>query len=294
MTETRFCPAPGLGLIRVSGRDARQFLHAQTTQRIDDLPPTESRLAAWLNAKGRVRALFHVVPDAEAFWLVLLADEIESVVRGLSLFVLRADVKLEPAGEFAVASLLGPAASWLAERGLELDAHAVTVTDGAIVVRQGQERIDIIANPESLTRFGADLAPANRDAFELVAVRQGLPAINAASREQYIPQMLNLERLGAVSFNKGCYPGQEIVARTQNLGAVKRRLGRFATGPGARPMVGDAVVAGDGEAQAGEVNRVAATPDGYELLAVVSVASQGLALGNDARVLERLPLPAID
>jgi folate-binding protein YgfZ len=290
MTDIRFCADTGLGLVRVSGKDARAFLHAQTTQRLDDLDASESRLAAWLNAKGRVRALFDVVADGDAFWLILPREETDYLIQGLKLFVLRADVQLEAPTDRVVASVIGPVDQWLTRRGQRLDAHGVAVTPDAILVRSGAQRIDLLARPETIAELSAGLDEASSEDFELVAVRQQLPAINASTRETYIPQMLSLERLGAVSFDKGCYPGQEIVARTQNLGSVKRRLKHFKVGPGPRPESGSAVVTAGGD-PAGETNRVARSGDGFEVLAVVTMAEDELKLASDGRALHSQVVP---
>jgi folate-binding protein YgfZ len=294
MTEPTCCRSPERGLVRVSGRDARAFLHAQTTQRIDDLPPDETRLAAWLSPKGRVRALFDVVVDGDAFWLILPAELCATVVRDLGRFVLRADVELETVTDRAVYSLLGASDHWLGQHGLRLPAHGVARLDTALFVRTGAERVDVIGAADAPPAPLAGLAAAAPDAAALAAIVEGRPEISAAQGEHYVPQMLNLDELHGVSFTKGCYPGQEIVARIQNRGAVKRRLRRFATGPGERPAPGDGIC--DAEARAvGEINRVAATGDGYELLAVVELDAETrpLTLAADARKLTpKAPQPA--
>jgi folate-binding protein YgfZ len=236
MTAARTCPQPELGVVRVSGRDARRFLHAQMTQAINDLPASGRILAAWLSARGRVRALFEVVADGDTLWLILPADNCDYLVTELSRFILRADARLETAATATLPAALA-----------DIDLHR---SDAAVVD----------------------------------AIRRGLPEVTAALRERYIPHMLNLDRLGAVSLTKGCYPGQEIVARTTNLGQVKRRLSRFALGAGERPAPGDELVAADGTS-AGEINRVAATASGFELLAVVPIDAGNLRLGSDGRVL---------
>jgi folate-binding protein YgfZ len=241
MTETTRTSQPELSVIRVTGADARAFLHAQTTRSLQDLPATGRCLTAWLNAKGRVRALFEVVADGDSLWLVLPADNRDYVITELSRYILRAKVQIAAAG-----------------------------TDEL---------------PDALAAIS--LAPTDADA--LVAIRRGIPQITAALRERYIPQMLNLDRLDAVSFTKGCYPGQEIVARSANLGEVKRRIRRFTFGDGDRPVPGDAIVSADGQS-AGEINRIAATDSGFELLAVVPVTAEQLSLADDGRAIRPEPL----
>ena len=293
MTEPRFSPQPELALLRVDGADARRFLHAQTTQRIDDMSASETRLAAWLNAKGRIFALFDIVPDGDGFWLVLPADNAAATAATLGRFVLRDKVTIAPAPGRAVFALFDEGDLWLAARGIELPPRGVAAQDGVILFRLGPGRVDLIGEPAALEAWLGGLARAEPDEAARAAIALGRPEIPASLAERYIPQLLNLDRQGAVSFTKGCYPGQEIVARTQNLGQVKRRLMRFRTGAGARPEPGDAIVGTGGE-PAGEINRAAAADRGFELLAVVPLDadSGALALG-DGRALEPLPIPSL-
>lgn len=294
MTEICFRRAHDRALVRVAGRDARQFLHAQTTQNLADLPGNETRLAAWLTPQGRVRALFDVVPEGNTFWLATAADSADWLAEQLGRYVLRADVTLAPATDHAVYSLLGDSRGWLQTRGIAVAVHGVAAGDGdgALWFRIAADRVDIIAQPDRIEPELAGLPAASSDAAALAAIAAGRPDIPAAMRDKYVAQMLNLDRLNAVSFAKGCYPGQEIVARTHNLGEVKRRLERFRCGPGPRPVAGGIVVDADGKPQ-GEINRSAATgDDGYELLAVtrIDAAHKALALESDGRGLEPLPL----
>ena len=325
IAEPALANLPDRGLIHVAGPDARAFLHAQTTQRISDLGTGETRLAAWLTAKGRIRALFDIVPEGNAFWLVLPAELRDDVARQLGLFVLRAKVSLTPVDDRKVVALAGVDDAWLERHGLAVplggvviegrgdhagtgaDADADADADGAgagagadfgstIRFRTVAGRVDLIGTPAALDARLAELRDVlpvespDRAVLELISA--GRPEITAATRERYTPHMLNLERLGGVSFSKGCYPGQEIVARTQNLGAAKRRIMRFRVAGGARPRPGDEIADASVDV-VGEINCAAATADGYELLAVVPVETdgRGLALGTDGRGLTRLPLP---
>lgn len=291
--EAEICRLSDHALLRVTGADARPFLQAQTTQRIDDLAAGETRLAAWLTARGRVRALFDVVPEHGSFLLVLPADNRDYVIAELGRFVLRNDVTLSADPECEIRSLCGDVDAWLEARGLAIAPGAALTIDGLIAFRPLPDRVDFVGEPAALdARLGAVTAAAAATA-ELAMIRHGRPAIPAALRERYTPHMLNLERLDAVSFSKGCYPGQEIVARTENLGAAKRRILRFRTGAGSCPAAGDEIADASLEV-VGEVNRSApAAGGGFELLAVVPVETggNGLALGTDGRALERLALP---
>lgn len=292
MTELRYRRASDLGLLRVTGRDARRFLHAQTTQHLSELPGHETRLAAWLTAKGRVRALFDVVAEGETLWLVTDAESAGWLAGQMLGFVLRSDVRLEAVSDRAVYTLLGDSLDWLADRGIAIAPRAAAVGNGGIWFPIAPGRVDVVAMPGEIEAALDGLGIADPDAAALAAIAAGRPEVPAALRDRYVPQMLNLDRLDAVSFTKGCYPGQEIVARTQNLGEVKRRLERFRCGPGPRPEAGAVVIDATSQA-AGEVNRAAAAGGGYELLAVtrLDAAGTGLTLEHDGRPLEPLPPP---
>ena len=289
MPDLRFCRQPGLGLLGVSGRDARRFLHAQTTQSLDKLKPTETRLAAWLNAKGRVLALFDVFPDGDGFLLLLPADCVAAVSAGLRRYVLRDDVRIEPAAGRCVLTVIGEIDDWPAAGGAGLPLHGVAGAGDAIFGRTGTHRIDVIAPAGALPAPLSGLAEAEPDAAALAAIGDGRPEVPAALADRYTPHMLSLER-EAVSFTTGCYPGQEIVARTEHRGESKRRIRRFACDAGPRPAAGDGIadIAG---AAAGEVNRAAPSRGGFELLAVVGIDSGngGLKLA-DGRALRSLPI----
>lgn len=296
MTKPRCSDATGRGLVRVSGRDARAFLHAQTTQAIDDLPADATRPAAWLNPQGRVRALFDVLADGDDFWLILPTDGRQTLIRDLGRYVLHADVALAIDADHAVHSLLGASDDWLGGQGLRLPAHAVARADGAVFVRIAPGLIEVIARRDAKPPALVGLDAAGPDAAARAAIAEGRAEITAAQSERYVAQMLDLDVLGAVSFTKGCYPGQEIVARIANRGAVKRRLRRFATAAGERPAPGDGIVDAAG-ATAGEVNRAAAAADeGFELLGVVDLdaAARPLALAADGRELRPRRLPGHD
>lgn len=320
MTEPGYCRAHDVDLLCVTGRDARQFLHAQTTQDLTDFGADETRLAAWLTPKGRVRALFDIVAGDDMFWLVVDGGSAEWLAGELGRFVLRSDVSLKPAGELAVFSLVGDSGAWLESRGIAIAIGQAIHADDLIWFQSVPGRIDVIGAPNRIEPLLADLPRADTEVARQAAIAAGRPALPEVLRDRYIPQMLNLDRLGAVSFTKGCYPGQEIVARTQNLGEVKRRLARYRVAGGPRPqpdakiVVAQPVPASEpftvesvpdqsvpsGESvatesvSAGEVNRAAATDAGFELLAVTRVDAAGtrLSLASDGRPLTPLPLPA--
>jgi folate-binding protein YgfZ len=272
MSDPRLSFLTDQSVIAVSGRDARKFLHAQLTQNIADLPPDRATFAAWADARGRVRALLHVVPDRERLLLVTSADLVADLLSKLQLFVLRDDVALAHAADLMVAVIVGDSRAWFASRAIALGSNVSSVAraDGLTWIRIGADLVYAIGKPEAIRAPVRALVESSANHAELALIRSGLPLVGIAQSEQYTPHMLNLDRLGGIAFDKGCYPGQEIVARTENLGAVKRRVRRFKTEQTHLPARGSAVLDASG-AHAGEVLRAAPAATGIEILAVVPV-----------------------
>jgi folate-binding protein YgfZ len=233
------------GILAVTGTDARAFLHAQLTNDIQNLPADRAALAGWCTAKGRLLATMLVIPSADGFLLQLARDIAPMVAKRLSMFVLRSKVKIADESQN------------LAQRGVWTDdwkGPDVMWDDRVARVRVEEGRFLLIGPALS--------GPCSKDedAWTLAEIRAGRPFISAATQDKFIPQMVNLETLGGINFQKGCYPGQEIVARSQYRGEVKRRMKQFAAPAGAQLQPG-------AEFNGGMVVDAA----GGELLAVVPV-----------------------
>jgi folate-binding protein YgfZ len=231
-------PVTDLGLIAVAGEDAATFLHSQLTSDVTHLAPGEARLAGFCTPKGRLQATFLVWRDAQAIYLQLPRELQAPQQKRLAMFVLRAkaklaDATLEPGFE-AVLGLGGAKAeSVLRAYVAELPGapYLSVRSDAGTVVRLA----DAFDSPRYLWLTSAATAtaalPALKDAlalggnqaWHLAAIHAGVPQVTLKTQEQFVPQMVNLELLGGVNFKKGCYPGQEIVARSQYLGKLKRR-----------------------------------------------------------------------
>jgi folate-binding protein YgfZ len=215
------------GVLSVSGADARDFLHAQLTNDIENLPPDRAALAGWCSAKGRLLATFLVIPAPQGYLLQLARDLASPVAKRLSMFVLRAKVKIAD-----------ESAGW-AQFGLwdaEPPAQSVHWEGDQVSVRVGERRF---LRLEPATRVSSSCW-GDEETWYLQEIREGRPLITAATQDQFVPQMVNLEALGGVDFKKGCYPGQEIVARAQYRGQVKRRMVRLAAPQGTRLKPGEA------------------------------------------------------
>lgn len=242
-------PLTRYGLLSVTGTDARAFLHAQLTNDIQHLPADRAALAGWCSAKGRLLATFLVIPAADGYLLQVARDLAAPVAKRLSMFVLRSKVKVADTSE-----------SW--------DQHGVWDADWEIdgvawkgnvaSVRVGERRFLQLAPSGELK----EPATAHEAQWTLQEIRAGRPLITSATQDQFVPQMVNFEQIGGVDFKKGCYPGQEIVARAQYRGQVKRRM-VHATAP-----AGVALQPG-ADYNGGTVVDVAPAENGSELLAVM-------------------------
>lgn len=216
------------GLLQVTGEEARAFLHAQLTNDIENLAPGRAQYAGWCSAKGRLLATFLVVPCGGGFLLQLSRDLASVVAKRLAMFILRSKVKLADATDrWEQHGLWGEAplaALGLAPPGRDLE---VVEKDGMIAVRVESDRYLVLAPAATKERIKADTAAED---WTLAEIRAGRPLVVQATQDQFVPQMVNLELAGGVDFRKGCYPGQEIVARAQYRGAVKRRMVRLRGG----------------------------------------------------------------
>lgn len=261
-------PLPELGVIAVNGADAAAFLQAQLTNDVAHLDAGQMQLNGYCTAKGRLLATFHQWRHGDDVMLRLPREILPAVMKRLSMFVLRAKVRLADASDaWSTTGLLG-AAEFARRAGVELpaapwsgvavgDARVDRVPDAA-----GADRFLLTAPAgSSLPGWCADLPRLPSSAWWRSEVEAAVPTVFAATQEKFVPQMINFEVLGGVNFRKGCYPGQEVVARSQYLGKLKRRMQR------AHVDGVDAAIAGDvyhsGEAQpVGTIVMAAASPRG--------------------------------
>lgn len=300
--ELRILSDPALTLIEFRGADALSFLQGQLSHDLATLPAGRTRLAAYCSAKGRVLGLLRVWVDADGCTALAAADLAEALLRRLSIFVLRAQVQPRSRPDLRVAGVLGAdAAERLRAAGVEIAAAADGVTarpDGVVAVSLpgAVPRVVLAGAPGQIDAIlDAVVAPAGpADAWTLADIRAGLPQVVSATHEQFLPHHLNLDLVDGLSFQKGCYPGQEIVARMHYRGRPTRRMLRFALAGGAVATPGETIYRAGRTEQAGEVVCAAATEHGQELLAVVQLAARGhpLALGSaDGPRLDEQPLP---
>lgn len=275
--QTVVVPLTHFGLIEVTGEDGKAFLHSQLTNDVNHLLANQAQHAGWCNAKGRMQASFLVWRSEDSYFLALAADLQEATQKRLQMFVLRSKVKLTSLTDSAVLlGLSGPqAAESLADAALPCPAESMTtaVSDGTMVVRLDAGRFMIVAPESTMASLWQKLTvkakPAGVPVWRWLDIQSAYPLVTLATKEEFVPQMADFEKIGGVSFHKGCYPGQEVVARTQYLGKVKRHLYRVTSQQALK--AGDVLHSPDNPDQScGMVMTVAPSPTGgYEALAVL-------------------------
>lgn len=268
-----------LGIIRASGLDAASFLHNQLTQDFLQLGQNQARLAAFCTPQGRMLASFVGFKRGEDILLICSLDVLEATLKRLSMFVLRAKVKLTDAtSEFSLFGLAGDA------------IKSITKEDYPAWDKADFDDKNLIFLPPAASQPRALwCAPAGNpapqgalthEAWNALEVQSGVAMITASIAGQLVPQMLNYESVGGVNFKKGCYPGQEVVARSQFRGTLKRRT--YLAHVDVPATVGQEVFH---ESDSEQACGVVVASAGFDLLIAVQVSSAAagaLSLGNAA------------
>jgi tRNA-modifying protein YgfZ len=277
------CELAPLAALRVAGADAEAFLQGQLTSDVAALARAHAQYSAWCSPKGRVLANFLLRRlDAQSLLLLLPEALAAPIRRRLALFVLRSKVTIEDASGASVRiGIGGPAAAGCLASALGVVPAAFrfeAIDGGALAGLPGGRFIAIVVSEQARAlrdRLAACATTAGFASWQWLTIRAGVPMILPATQDQFIPQMLNWDALGGVSFQKGCYAGQEIIARTQYLGRLKERLilahadFEEAPDPGTRVFS-----ASFGEQPCGTVINAAAAPGGgSDLLAVCQIAA---------------------
>jgi len=291
-----------LGLIRIAGPDAPGFLQGQVSNDTRRLAEGRTLLCAYSTPQGRVLAVLRLFPHSSGVLAALPRELVAPTMERLRKFVLRAKVRLEDVSEeFAVVGQHAAAgqlesATWTAA-GLDVPAEigGYTERDGIGVARLAHDahRHWLVGpaaqlNARGLAGDGLAATQIEHD-WRLTDIRAGLPQVYAATSEMFVAQMLNLDLLDGISFTKGCYTGQEIIARTQHLGRIKRRMVRLAL-PEGPVSLGQALQLADG--RTGRLTEWARSGGRLEALAVLSLAEQADSEAASAAVAAtELPLP---
>jgi folate-binding protein YgfZ len=212
-----------LSILKISGKDAAAFLQGQITCNVKDITEHQGSIGAYCNAKGRVIATFVLIKSGHDFLMVLPQELSAKVCEQLQKYILRAAVVLSSAQE--TLCLFG----W-SEASKMSNFSVAKLTESACAITLPGQRILLIAEPQAAETIWSakirleNFLPADSCEWRYLDILAGLPWLTAATSEEFIPQMLNIDKLGGISFTKGCYTGQEIVARTHYLGKNKREM----------------------------------------------------------------------
>lgn len=309
-SDPGFCQLSKLSVIAARGVDAKNFLHQQLTQAVTDLDEQTVRLGGLCSPQGRLLATMNYCCYQDEIRLITSADIATSLLKRLSMFVLRAKVQLQCIDDdYATLGLIG---SQLELAAVLPDlANHFPKENQSILYREGQLlRLADIANvcrliwivPKILLdtlqqQLSQQLQYVDQNVWNLLEVYAGIPSITLLTQDKFVPQMINFEIVGGVNFKKGCYPGQEVVARSQYRGKIKRRLQMAYVHSHALPGT-DLFHSADPEQPCGMVVNVASvTSDKYCVLAEVKLAALHHPDGaiyiqqQPAATLEFLPLP---
>ncbi len=261
------------GLIQVTGDDAQTFLQGQFTNDVRQVTAEKHQLSAWCTHKGRILISFRLFKRDNAYYLLLPQDSVASTIKRLHKYILRSAVKLEDVSDnlprFGIAGVNSTKILTECLGDVPPSNVGATLTTNKVTVLTIQEKRYIVLG-ETPQNCGARQVEAA--AWQRLDILAGLPQIVQKTAEAFVPQMINFHVIEGVSFKKGCYTGQEVVARMQYLGSLKRRmyLAKIETG---LPQPGDALYISDNDESVGKIVNAVAQPEGGAiLLAVIKIS----------------------
>lgn len=273
-----------LSLIQFTGEDAQNYLQGQLSNDLRSLDGQNSQLTSYCTPKGRILANFLLWQDAPNSYLAQLPAILrETIQKRLSMFIMRARVKVSDVSDawirLGIGGLGGQAVVESIMGGAPASAHGLVHNAQGNVLRLPSDLFELLIAPDQAQAIWGKLIkqakPVGTSCWDGLMIRAGIPTILPATQEAFVPQMVNYELIGGVNFKKGCYPGQEIVARTQYLGKLKRRmyLGNLSTSTAPQP--GDELFSADipDQATGTIVNVAPASAGSYDVLAVLQISS---------------------
>ena len=274
---TVLVPLDHLALFECTGEDSTSFLHNQLTSDVNHLDAGTAQHSSWCTHKGRMQASFILYRQGADYRALLSADLLDSTLKQLQRYVLRAKARLRDLSNEQIAiGVSGPqAGESLRAAGLTVPEAPMTTLDAGTgtTIRLDAQRFIVIADaaaaPALYDRLAGVAHPAGVPVWHWLDIEAGIVLVTADTKEEFVPQMVNFDKIGGVSFHKGCYPGQEVVARAQYLGKIKRHLYQIRTNG---PMVagGSLFLAGKSEQPCGLIANTAPAPDGlFAALAVI-------------------------
>ena len=276
-TQTKFIQLDDLASLQVTGNDATKFLHAQFTNDLENLPVDSWQYSSYCTPKGRLLAFMTIARLENNKYLLILPKTVsESILPRLRMFVMRDDVTITSQQEQTVITgLVGPA-NILSDAGLDVTGEAGKLSNknNHCILTLDVETNRYLCISEEGSLDTSLFAAADRAYWTLLDIQAGIPAILSETQEAYVPQMVNLDLIGAVNFKKGCYPGQEIVARVHYLGKIKQRMYVLTAESDNMAQAADKIyIAGQPDKAAGTVVQSAALEAGQLIQAVLQTKS---------------------
>lgn len=315
---TILCDLSQYGVLRVSGEDAQNYLQNMLSSDVKAVTPVQAQISSFNTPKGRMLAIFMVWKAGGDYFLQLPRRLLAPIQKKFSMYVLRSKVRIEDASSgLACLGLAGDNAEALIKEHVtdalpqeNFETQTLSPQDdgeaGSLsVIRLDSKRFQLIASPQKAMELWKKLqggaTPAGAACWNLTDIRAGTPVVLPETQEAFVPQMTNLELIGGVSFKKGCYPGQEVVARLQHIGKTKQRMYLAHVEAAAEPKPGEKIYCEhtggnppEDHASGTIVTAAAAPGGGYDLLAVTQIASleHPMHLGSlQGAKLSFLPLP---
>jgi len=276
------------GLLEFSGEDAQSFLNGQLSCDVGGLSPWQAQYGSYSTPQGRMLASFLLLRAADTYYMQLPRSLCEPIRKRIAMFILRSKVKAADVSDVWI--LFGIAGTNAAQAikkkiGQVPPAPMEIATTGTVfILKLDATRFQLIVAADHAPQISNALADettlASHAAWDLLDIRAGVPFITPETQEQFVPQMTNLDLIGGVSFSKGCYPGQEIVARMHYRGKLKQRMYLARIDAADPPHAGDKVFSSTlGEQAAGTIVNAAPAPEGgYDALAVLQIKS--VAIGD--------------
>lgn len=302
-SETVICDLSHLGLLQIDGADAFNFLQGQVTNDIKQLNGSAAHYTGYCNPKGRMLALFLAFAYQDQIYLQMPKELVEAVAKRLKMYVMRSKVVIQDISDRMIRiGLSGPKAEELLgtlfSKVPQNDYELVSLENTRLLKLPSQHgRFEIFTDINQAQSIWASLATdvtiADTNHWEWLEIQAGIPDVVTATQEEFVPQMLNLDLIGGINFKKGCYTGQEIVARTHYLGSIKRRTYLAHLDHSSQPKAGDNVLNAANET-VGKVVRSAAAPNGsgYDLLAEIrceSIENHTLSVNGNTLSIQSLP-----
>ncbi len=284
LSDTVLCDLDQFGTLRISGEDSQSFLQNLLSNDIREISDSRAQFSSLNSAKGRMLATMMIFRDGDDYLLQLPSTLIEPIHKKLGMYILRAKVSISDASNEVISLGISGANAQriLSMQFDDLPQNQFDSTSNALasVIKIGDTRYQINASVDNAITLWKALSqhaqPVSSACWDWLNIRAGMPVILPQTQEQLVAQMANLDLIGGVNFKKGCYPGQEIVARMQYLGKLKRRTYLAHIDSSVPPRPGDELFSADMEGQAiGMIINVASAPaGGYDLLAAMQSSSR--------------------